>query len=213
MRELEDKVVLSREEQPCELSGRWYWTGDVNHLAEHLCAAAFSPGLGVLLSFEAGNVRLFFKLGIFIQDGSSHKYCFSSKGDSGLKYCLLCNVTASKVSDEEDPESAELSHALKYNQLRVYSDEEILGTFDRLEQRKAVLSNADFGLWQKAVGITYNTQMLLLNAELRAASVLRPATQYCHDYMHGCLSNRTLGVSVFLLFSALPGDAWALFHK
>ena len=173
----------------------------------------FSPGLGVLLSSEAGNVGLFFKLGVFIQDGSSHKYCFSSKGDSGLKYCLLCNVTASKVSDEEDPESAELSRALKYNQLRVYSDEEILGTFDRLEQRKAVLSNADFGLWQKAVGVTYNTQMLLLNAELRAASVLRPATQYCHDYMHGCLSNGTLGVSVFLLFSALPGDAWALFHK
>ena len=93
------------------------------------------------------------------------------------------------------------------------SDEEILGTFDRLEQRKAVLSNVDFGLWQKAVGVIYNTQMLLLNTELRAANVLRPATQYCHDYMRGCPSNGTLGVSVFLLFSALPGDAWALFHK
>ena len=77
----------------------------------------FSPGLVILLSSEAGNVRLLFKLGVFIQDGTSHKYCFSSKGDSGIKCCLLCNVTASKVSDEEDPESAELSHTFRYNQL------------------------------------------------------------------------------------------------
>ena len=105
----------------------------------------FSPGLVVLLSSEAGNVRLFFKLGVFIQDGTSHKYCFSCKGDSGIKCCLLRNVTASKVSDEEDPESAERSHAFRYNQLRVYSDEEILGAFDRLEQKKTVLSAVDFG--------------------------------------------------------------------
>ena len=146
----------------------------------------FSPGLVILLSSEAGNVRLFFKLGVFIQDGTSHKYCFSSKGDSGIKCCLLCNVTASKVSDEEDPDSAELSHTFRYNQLRVYSDEKILGAFDRLEQKKTVLSAVDFGLVQ-AVGVTYSTQMLLLNTDLRAANVSRPATQYCHDYMHGCL--------------------------
>ena len=105
-----------------------------------------------------------------------------------------------------DPESAELSHTFRYNQLRVYSDEEILGAYDRLEQKKTALSAVDFGL-VKAVGVTYSAQMLLLNTDLRAANVSRPATQYCHDYMHGCLSNGTLSVSVFLLFSALPGDA------
>ena len=61
-----------------------------------------------------------------------------------------------------------------------------------------MLSAVDFGLVQ-AVGVTYSTQMLLLNTDLRAANVSRPATQYCHDYMHGRLSNGTL--------SALPGDA------
>ncbi|CAL1129152.1 unnamed protein product [Cladocopium goreaui] len=57
---------------------------------------------GLLLPGPDGSsLKLFFDLQVLLQDGGSHKYTWSNKGDAGLKPCLLCNVQAGPKGGDE----------------------------------------------------------------------------------------------------------------
>ena len=59
-------------------------------LQQFLCKEIAEPRLDLLLEHESGencqNIRLFFKFGMFLADGSAMKYIYSCKGDSGSKF-------------------------------------------------------------------------------------------------------------------------------
>ena len=53
--------------------------------------------------------------------------------------------------------------------------------------RYGTCSKQGFATWQVATGISYSKHALLLNAQLLEAQVLRPISQFGHDWMHGVL--------------------------
>ena len=165
------------------------------------------PRLGLLLPGEP-SLKVYLDLKVILQDGGSHKFCWSYKGDAGLKPCLLCNLIADKASAKNDEDEVHFSSHLAYSDLRIFSSGEILESFDRLAMKHRELSKQDFLLWQKAVGKTYQPLILPLDKEIRKAALLQPADQFAHDWMHGMCSNGTFSVAAYELFGALPASAW-----
>lgn len=165
------------------------------------------PRLGLLLPGDP-SLKIFLDLKVILQDGGSHKFCWSYRGDGASKPCLLCNLTADKASAKDDEDEAHFSSHLTYSDLRIFTSDEILASFDRLEVKHHQLSKQDFLLWQKAVGKTYQPLILPLDKDIRRAGLLQPAEQYAHDWMHGTCSNGTFSVAAYELFAALPASAW-----
>ncbi|CAJ1371493.1 unnamed protein product [Effrenium voratum] len=80
------------------------------------------------------------------------------------------------------------------------TDAELLQSWDRLAQHSQSDNKGTFKMRQQASGWTFSEAALLMSPVLRSLGLLRPATQYCFDYMHGLCSN---GVLCFVLFWAL----------
>lgn len=78
--------------------------------------------------------RLRFNLGCFIMDGQAQKLAWSSKGDSGSRFCLLCsNVFQAQVSGEEEDELvSEVSKYCKHSDLCLNTNNDILAAWDRM---------------------------------------------------------------------------------
>ena len=169
---------------------------------------------GVLLPSQKGpSLRMYIGLSAILQDGSSHKYTFSAKGDSGWKYCLLCSANGTVVCGDMEDESQEVvTHQLKLSQVLLHTDNELLESFDRLQANHATMTKKDFVLWQQACGLTYHKCARLLDPELRAAKILRPAQQYMHDWMHCCVSAGIFQVAIFVLCSAFP-NSWTMLEQ
>ena len=173
---------------------------------------------GVYLPMQGGGIRLYIELSAMLQDGSAHKYCFNAKGDSGWKYCLLCSahatVTAgSGLGDEDDEGQDPIPPAqLKLSDLLLHSDQELLDSFDRLQQNAMVMSKPDFARWEQACGLTYNKCALLLDPQLRNAQVLKPASQYLHDWMHCLCSAGIMQKVIMLLLTECP-KLWILLQE
>ena len=74
------------------------------------------------------------------------------------------------------------------------------------------LSKKDFSLWQKAVGLTYQPCLLPLDADLRQQGLIKPASQYGHDWMHCFCSSGCMNVAIYYFFEALPKEtSWNFF--
>ena len=151
---------------------------------------------GVWMPGPEGGFHLQFLPGFIIQDGAAHKFMWAVKGDSGSKYCLLCgNMRAHNRQDEERI----LMHC--YADLHLSTDDEIWDSWTRLAERKATCTSKQFEQWQKASGWTFSSAAIFSAARLRP--YIKPAMMFMHDWMHGCLSNGTLGIAAWLLFMAL----------
>lgn len=196
--------------------------GGISQLLKQLLKTIFlgpcDPRFGLLLPGPDGSsLKLFFDLQVLLQDGGSHKYTWSNKGDAGLKPCLLCNVQAEPKGGDETLAEGEamesrLGNCSTLSALKVFSNEEILGSYDRLQSRQQSMKKKDFGLWQKAVGLTWQPCLLPLDAELRAADLVRPASQYGHDWMHCFCSGGCMNVAVFYFLEASPKEvSWIFF--
>ena len=196
--------------------------GGISQLLKQLLKTIFlgpcDPRFGLLLPGPDGSsLKLFFDLQVLLQDGGSHKYTWSNKGDAGLKPCLLCNVQAEPKGGDETLAEGEamesrLGNCSTLSALKVFSNEEILGSYDRLQSRQQSMKKKDFGLWQKAVGLTWQPCLLPLDAELRAADLVRPASQYGHDWMHAFCSGGCMNVAMFYFLEALPKEvSWIFF--
>ena len=116
------------------------------------------------------------------------------------------------TTDEDWIEGDEIvEHQVKLSDLLVHTDQEILDSFDRLKEKKAVLNKKMFDLWQKAAGLTFSSHALLLDPTLRELEALKPASQYCHDWMHCCVSAGIFQVAVYVLCSNMS-TGWSLVH-
>ena len=162
---------------------------------------------GVLLQPPQGHgapLRLYYKFDILVQDGAAQKYCLSTKGDSGSKFCVKCSNVhsiASVITMEDEDAEAGVCLYDKKQDLVLASDSEVFASWDRLRDRQATESAADFALWQQACGMTFAEEALLSSVVLRSS--WQPVTAYMHDYMHGMLQNGCLNIAGFLFMDAM----------
>ena len=146
------------------------------------------------------------------KNGSSHKYTYNAKGDSGRTYWLLCSAHGQVVAAaDEDCEEGEdvVVHQMKLSQLLAHShsDNEILESSGRLQHNYHSMPKGPFTIWQKAFG----TCACLLDMDLRRAG-LQPASQYCHDWTHCFVSAGIVQKAGFVLCSNLKPHGWNVDH-
>ena len=130
----------------------------------------------ILLKHPTGDTKLHFRLSMVLADGAAHKQIWGSKGDAGTKFCILC----ANIKSTDPP-------ILKHDQLVLTTDQEVVQSYQKLHTRQAMTTKKDFEMWQQATGWTYSKEALLLDSSLLEARVLKPVSQFCHDYMHGIL--------------------------
>ena len=156
------------------------------------CNPMAEPRAGILLQHATGDIRLHFHWAIMLADGAAQKQIWSSKGDSGQKFCILCsNVRGMPAADQNSIPAGEnviqTTHN-KYSQLVLCSDQELLSSYQRLDQRRGTCrTKAEFSKWQVACGLTWSKHALMLNHRLNEKGMVQPVSQFCHDYMHGIL--------------------------
>ena len=79
-------------------------------------------------------------------DGAAHKQVWSSKGDSGQKFCLMCpNVRSQPPRQDQDQEEV-YTQPLKYCDLQLVQDEELVGSYQRMAARHGTCSKQDFAI-------------------------------------------------------------------
>lgn len=173
---------------------------------------------GLFLTNGEESIRIFMDLSMFLQDGCAHKYVFGVKGDSGFKFCMLCKNHDLRITEPHDSDSDEdvVFTYTKHSDMSLCTDGEIMESVQRLASRKESCSSRDFKRWEKATGFNHEPHGLLLNERLTKAGLLKPASQFCHDWMHGMASNGCLVKAIFALCTSLCAaglDAWKLLHQ
>jgi hypothetical protein len=142
---------------------------------------------------------------MFLQDGCARKYVSGVKSDPGFKFCVLCNNADLRLTEACDSDSGEdlVFTYKKHADMSLSTDGEILESMQRLASRKESCSSRDFKRWEKATGSNHQPHGLLLNERLRKAGVLKPASQFYHDWVHGMASNGCLVKVIFALSTSL----------
>ena len=189
----------------------------MGHVLESIfCCPIQDPRLGIKLKASSGDTNLCFHLAMVLADGAAAKQVWSSKGDSGAKFCLLCANVHGQVAKHADEEPHEFHCATtQYSQLRLVTDQDLLDSYQRLHTRSSSCTKTTFAQWQQATGLTYSKHALMLNQPLLDKGVIRPATQFCHDWMHGVLQG-TAPCVLHHLFTSLATegfDCYAFFEK
>ena len=140
-------------------------------------------------------------------------YCYSVKGDSGSRFCLQCKnifeIKAKKAGSDSEEELPEVCKYVKVSQLELASDEEVLASWARMQtraerHRAGFLSASDFKQWEQACGISWDENSLLASPSLQG--LLKPCTQWVHDWLHCLLSNGIFATATFLWLNSL--DMW-----
>ena len=153
-----------------------------------------SPLAGILLKSGDHTMKLFWTLGLHLQDGASQRQTFANRQDTGSRMCQLCkNVFALNVGQASSADDEKISSKfIFFKDLDICTDQEILGSWERLQVRQRVESKANFKKWQQASGFTFSIEALLMSQTLKSLGLLKPATGYCHDWMHTMCSNGVL---------------------
>ena len=86
------------------------------------------------------------------------------------------------MTDDADPEELYTTN-IKYSQLVLVSDQDLLDSYKRLDQKQRVCSKKDFAHWQQATGLTWSKHAL----RLAAKGLLKPVSQFGHDYTRAIL--------------------------
>ena len=168
---------------------------------------------GVLLPF---GVRLWAKLGGFIQDGGAHKFVWHSRGDGASKFCLLCKNLFDQESEIVDEDGSNLlsCDVLTWDELVQASSNDLRKTARYLE-RKVNLPPAAFLLLQQSLGMTYHKHALLLNRYLD--DYVSPVDVYLHDWMHAIFVDGVFNLILYLLLEAVIQigftDVYEVFSK
>ena len=165
----------------------------------------YDPKLGgfVLKDEKNCTIRIFYKLGCFLQDGAAHKAVFSLKGDAGSKFCMFCQtlVTEKSGMQAEDGTDILVANEWDLSKIQQATDQDILGTIARLTLKQKELSKQDFALWQQAVGFNWNPYDLLHHPGLQED--ILPISQFLHDYMHCFLVTGIFQTTIWLLLTSL----------
>ena len=142
-----------------------------------LCYAQDS---GMVLKNSTSQLKLFFKLGFFLQDGLAQKTIWSLKGDSGTKFCLYCQNLITTRSGIEG--GILTSNSFDLGAILQSTDASLQNTIARLAANYATMSHDDFSLWQQASGFNFCKQSLPWDPIL--GSELLPREMFTHDWMH-----------------------------
>ena len=173
------------------------------------------PNIGVLLKSPKGNLKLFFTLGMVLQDGSAHKQVFANRQDTGSKPCFHCsNIFQLRSDKSEEDDSKVFSKFLRYEQLQIATDEEMVASWKRLEDKSRTASQAEFNQLQQASGLSFNTYALMSSAKLEA--VMKPISMYCFDYMHALCSHGVINDLTFLILESINKsgiNVWEQLHS
>lgn len=135
---------------------------------------------GIVLKNSTSQLKLFFKLGFFLQDGLAQKTIWSLKGDSGTKFCLYCQNLITTRSGIEG--GILTSNSFDLGAILQSTDASLQNTIARLAANYATMSHDDFSLWQQATGFNFCQQSLPWDPIL--GSELLPRQMFTHDWMH-----------------------------
>ena len=127
------------------------------------CCPIQEPRLGFRLKATSGDTTLFFNLSMVLADGAAQKQVWSSKGDSGTKFCLLCANVHGQVAKHADEEPYEFHCATtQYSQLRLVTDQELLDSYPRLHTRSSSCTKKAFAVatshWLDILEICLNVE-------------------------------------------------------
>ena len=143
---------------------------------------------GFQLKSPSGDLRIHFTWSMMLCDGAAHKMVWTSKGDAGQKFCLLCaNIRGMPASKEEEEPDEMYSSAMQYKDLVLVQDADVLASYQRLDARQKTCSKQEFQDWEKASGLSWSKHSILLNTRLIQKNLCKPVSQFVHDYMHGIL--------------------------
>ena len=140
---------------------------------------------GVSFTLASGRrIRIFAKLGFFIQDGGAHKITWHCKGDAGIKFCLCCrNVfSAESVLGLADGDGNVVCNATKVSQLDVATSAELKDGIRRIHARRGIDDASIQEVREKTLGFTYSGYNLMVDPELD--DIVQPAEQFMQDWMH-----------------------------
>ena len=163
------------------------------------------PETGVLLTSPKGSLRLHFTLSMILQDGAAHKSVWASRQDTGSKPCFLCK-NLFQLRDESTLAAGGgniFSKFLKYDQLQIATDAEVVSSWQRLGSLSHTATKKEIELRQQAAGLSYCAHALLSSERLLKNHLLRPVSLYCYDYMHGLCSHGVLNDMLFLVLESI----------
>ena len=180
-------------------------------LLESMFANDFgNPEHGLTLKGPGKSIRLFFTLAMTLQDGSAQKHTYSNRQDAGSRVCMLCkNIFSLRSKSSEDDVKISAKH-LTWDACHQATDDELLESWERMESRYRTETKSKFQQWQQACGWSFSPHALLMSTILRTLNVLRPASQYCFDWMHALCSMGVLN-SIILWALEATGKA-STFH-
>jgi hypothetical protein len=160
---------------------------------------------GIHLSFQDEEpIRLFAKFTTMVQDGGAHKEVWNCKGDAGLRMCIGCNVVNSNTDLMEFCTSDKLvQNCTKASELTFAEDADIRDATKRLK-RFHDAKHPDFENVEKAIGFTYCRYMLCNDPALD--DVIKPASQFMHDWMHGLFANGVFNLVMHYVIQSLEDD-------
>ena len=152
-----------------------------------------------LVGPDGSFIRLYAEFSMALQDGAAHKHIWSCKGDGGTKFCMLCKNLVSRASPitQHDGSHLLVCGALHEHQLAFASDEDIKGSIRRLCGFKRTATKTEFQLREQAIGFVYKESSLLQDEQLN--DIVKPASQFCHDWMHGIFSGGVFNTVLFRL--------------
>ena len=88
--------------------------------------------------------------------------------------------------------------------MRFATDDEILNTVRRLAAYKQTDTKKVFLLRQQAFGFRHEPHNMLLDDSL--AGILKPASQFMHDWMHGWVANGVFNTTFYLVLETLEAE-------
>ena len=172
--------------------------------------------------FEIGGIvlpsgkHLWATLGIFLQDGAAHRQTWCARAGA-CRLCLLCKKIFTEQSEIVDEDG---THLLRCNavceaECEPATDDSLRSVARYLQRKRPLLGNTAFTDRQKALGITHIDKSILLDRSLD--TIVKPVTQYMHDWMHTLFVDGVVNVMVYLLFEAFISDdrrdIYALFSR
>ena len=143
------------------------------------------------------------ELSNILGDEAALKSIWSSKGAAGMKPCMCCKNVISKNTSIMGYVDATYFVTVEHTRVADFdlnSNEEIWAMADDLALQNRVLNKQAFEQLQMCMGLLYNPDGLLADANLRAH--VRPISCHTWDFMHTYLQGGVAAVEVHLFLDA-----------
>ena len=160
--------------------------------------------VGCVFKLPSGRMlRIFARVKMFLQDGGAHKVTWHCKGDSGIKFCLLCRNIFSGKSDlvDVDDDGDMRCDIIKVDELDLATDDDLIEAVRRVHHFRTIDSRDTFNARTIAAGFTYTGYNLMCDPDLDG--LVYPATQFCHDWMHCVFVSGCWNITLHLVLRAL----------